>query len=83
MIENLDNNLPFSIVEGYKNLIRDEKTKAILNTNYNEYDNYKKMKKIKDEEISRINNLEDDLKNIKDDIDEIKFLLRNIANGSK
>jgi hypothetical protein len=23
------------------------------------------------------------LKNIKDDIDEIKFLLRNIANGSK
>lgn len=74
---------PFSMVEGYKNLIRDEKTKAILNTNYNEYENYKKMKEIKNEEISRINNLEDDLRNIKDDIDEIKFLLRNIANGSK
>jgi histidinol-phosphate/aromatic aminotransferase/cobyric acid decarboxylase-like protein len=82
-MENLHNNLPFSVVEGYKNLIRDEKTKAILNTNFNEYENYKKMKEIKHEEVSRINNLEDDLKNIKDDIDEIKFLLRNIANGSK
>jgi esterase/lipase len=83
MMENLHNNLPFSVVEGYKNLIRDEKTKAILNTNFNEYENYKKMKEIKNEEIGRINNLEDDLKNIKDDIDEIKLLLRTIANGSR
>lgn len=83
MMENLHNNLPFSVVEGYKNLIRDEKTKAILNTNFNEYENYKKMKEIKNEEIGRINNLEYDLKNIKDDIDEIKLLLRTIANGSK
>jgi esterase/lipase len=82
-MENLHSNLPFSIVEGYKNLIRDEKTKAILNTNLNEYENYKKMKEIKNEEVGRINNLEEDLNNIKNDIDEIKLLLRTIANGSK
>lgn len=82
-MENLQNNPPFSVVEGYKNLIRDEKTKAILNTNFNEYENYKKMRQIKGAEIARIDTLEQDLVDLKDDISEIKMLLRNIANGSK
>lgn len=81
-MENLQNTPPFSVVEGYKNLIRDEKTKAILNTNFNEYENYKKMRQIKGAEIKRIDNLEKDLVDLKDDINEIKMLLRNIANGS-
>ena len=82
-MENLQNTPPFSVVEGYKNLIRDEKTKAILNTNFNEYENYKKMRQIKGAEVKRIDNLEKDLGDLKDDINEIKMLLRNIASGSK
>lgn len=81
-MENLQNNPPFSIVEGYKNLIRDENTKAILNTNYNEYENYKKMKQIKGAEVKRIDDLEKDLGSIKNDINEIKMLLKGLANGS-
>ena len=82
-MENSQNKPPFSIVEGYKNLIRDEKTKAVLNTNLNDYENYKKMKTIKGAEIKRIDNLEKDLDTLKDDINEIKMLLRSIANGPK
>ncbi len=73
---------PFSKVEGYTNLIRDEQTKAVLNTNINEYKSYKDLKKIKEFENSRINNLENDMSNIKNDLSEIKSLLRNLANGS-
>lgn len=73
----------YSIVKGYNNLIRDEKTKAILNTNMNEYEKYKKMRVHKESENKKISNLEDDLNNIKNDIDEIKSLLREIINGSK
>lgn len=83
MNEHQMGNPPFSMVEGYTNLIRDERTKAILNTNMNDYENYKKVKKIKDEEVERIENLEKDLGTLKDDISEIKYLLRNLANGSK
>ena len=52
---------PFSKVEGYTNLIRDEQTKAVLNTNINEYKSYKDLKKIKELENCRINNLETDM----------------------
>lgn len=79
---NFPERLPFSRVDGYTNLIRDEQTKAVLNTNINEYKNYKELKKIKEAENARINNLENDLNNIKDDLSEIKNLLRNLSNGS-
>ena len=46
------------------------------------YENYKKSKKIKEAEVERIDNLEDDLKSLKDDLGEIKSLLRSIANGT-
>lgn len=69
-------------VEGHPGLIRDEKTKAILNTNMNEYEKYLKIKENKEHENNKIKNLENDMINIKNDIDEIKNLLRNLANGS-
>jgi hypothetical protein len=73
----------YSTVKGYNNLIRDEKTKAILNTNMTEYEKYKQLKLHKENENKKIYDLENDLSNIKNDIDEIKNLLRVIINGSK
>jgi len=70
-------------VEGHPNLVRDEKSKAILNTDMNEYENYMRLKKSKEFEIKRIENLESDMNSIKDNIEEIKNLLRNLSNGSK
>ena len=38
--------MKYSKIKGHENLIRDEKTKSIINTNINEYENYIKMRNI-------------------------------------
>ena len=68
----------YSKVEGHSNLIRDGATKAILNTNMNEYKNYMTTKKLKDSEIERVKKLENDVNEIKGDLSEIKNLLKGI-----
>ena len=68
-------------VEGHSNLIRDEQTNAILNNNSSEYDNYIKRRAQRKQGSDRIDNMEDDLKSLKDDINEIKTLLRALSNG--
>ena len=70
-------------VEGYSNLVRDQKTNSIVNTNMNEYQEYVSRRNNKNEEEQKIQNLEQDLANMKDDINEIKSLLRNLVNGSR
>ena len=70
-------------VEGHSNLVRDPNTNSIINTNMNEYEEYMRRKNSKNEENQKIQNIEEDLTNIKNDIDEIKSLLRSIANGSR
>jgi hypothetical protein len=69
-------------VEGHNDLIRDIKTNAIINTNMNEYENYKILKKIKEQEKQRMECLENDVSEMKNDLNEIKNLLRDLANGS-
>ena len=70
-------------VKGHDNLIRDPQTNSIINTNMTEYKEYVSRRDSKIEENQKIENLERDLNNIKGDLDEIKFLLRNLSNGSK
>jgi tetrahydromethanopterin S-methyltransferase subunit B len=70
----------YSKVEGNKNLVRDEQTKAILNTNKTEYDNYINVRNIKKSEVERMQQLESDVSNMRNDLDEIKDLLRSLAN---
>ena len=70
-------------VEGHSNLVRDEKTKAVLNTNMGDYDRYIKLKKIREDDNRKIEDLEDDISGIKNDLQEIKNLLGNLLNGSK
>jgi DNA-binding ferritin-like protein len=70
----------YSRVQGYDHLIRDETTKSIININVSEYENYMKMKTIKEKESQKIQKIEDDLDNLKSDINDIKNLLRKLAN---
>lgn len=70
----------YSKVEGNKNLVRDEQTRAILNTNKTEYDNYITLRNIKKSEVERMQQLESDVSNMKNDLNEIKDLLRSLAN---
>jgi hypothetical protein len=75
--------MDFIKVKGHDHLIRDPKTNSIINTNMSEYKEYLSRRDSKLEENQKIQNLEKDLDSIRDDLDEIKFLLRNLANGSK
>ena len=68
-------------VEGHDHLIRDENTNAILNTNSSEYNQYISIRAKRRQGTDRIDNMEDDLKSLKDDINEIKTLLRALSNG--
>lgn len=70
-------------VEGHSNLVRDEKTKAILNTNIGDYNHYNRMKKIKENENKKVETLENEMNSIKNDLQEIKTLLGDLLNGSK
>jgi hypothetical protein len=70
-------------VKGHDHLIRDPKTNSIINTNMSEYKEYLSRRDSKLEENQKIQNLEKDLDSIRNDLDEIKFLLRNLTNGSK
>ena len=68
-------------VEGHPNLIRDENSNAIVNTDSSEYTNYLSLRARKKHGGDRIDNMENDLKSLKDDINEIKTLLRALSNG--
>jgi len=68
-------------VEGHQHLIRDDNSNAILNTNLSEYDNYISLRAKRKQGSERIDNMENDLKSLKDDINEIKTLLRALSNG--
>ncbi len=69
------------IVEGHPHLTRDENTNAIINSNLKEYDKYLSLRAKKKQGSERIDNMENDLKSLKDDINEIKTLLKALSNG--
>ena len=68
-------------VEGHNNLIRDMNSNAIVNTSSSEYNNYISQRAKRKQGTNRIDNMENDLKDLKDDINEIKNLLRALSNG--
>ena len=61
-------------------LLRDPKTNSIINANKFQYNNYMKLKEQKEMEKKNYYNLEEDLLKVKNDIDEIKTLLRKLIN---
>lgn len=69
----------YSKVEGNANLVRDEQTSAIINRNLSDYEKYMNLKKSKEVETNRINKIEFEMQNIKNDLSEIKELLRSFV----
>jgi hypothetical protein len=67
-------------VEGHSNLIRDPKTNSIINTSMSDYQEYLNRKNIASKGNEKIESIEEDLANMKSDLDEIKFLLRSLIN---
>ena len=69
-------------VEGNKDLVRDPKTDSIINTNTNAYEQYVSERKKRKLEKEKSLNIEEDLANLKSEMNEIKSLLRELVNGN-
>lgn len=70
-------------VDGYNNFLRDPGTNSIINTNMTDYNQYIERKKLKENDNQKMQNLENDVANIKSDLGEIKSLLRSLINESR
>ena len=68
-------------VEGHVNLVRDEESGAILNTDNSQYNQYMALRSSKARKDKKIDAIESDLARLKDDINEIKSLLGKLVNG--
>ena len=69
-------------VEGNNDLVRDPKTDSIINTNENAYRQYISQRKKRKLEKEKSLNIEEDLANLKSEMNEIKSLLRELVNGN-
>jgi len=58
-------------------LLRDRKSNAIVNDSKYEYDKYMRLKRQKQDEMNRVNKIEDEVDAIKNDVNEIKNLLKS------
>ena len=68
-------------VEGHGELYRDSTTNSIVNRNTTDYNRYMSQKKTKNEEAEKVDTMEQDLTNLKNEINEIKSLLKELVNG--
>jgi hypothetical protein len=65
-------------VEGKRNLYRDSSSNSIVNTDSSAYNNYMQMKSKKMKEQNEVNCLKSEVDGIKDELNEIKFLLKEL-----
>lgn len=70
-------------MEGNRDLARDPSTNSIINVNKLEYEHYIAKRNAKKEKSKKVESIEEEVANMKDDINEIKFLLRELLNGNK
>jgi len=70
-------------VEGHADLARDPHTNSIINVNRLDYEQYVSRRATKEEKNQHIQTIEDEVANMKDDINEIKFLLKELLNESR
>ena len=68
-------------VEGHRELYRDSTTNSIVNRNTSDYNRYMSQKKSKNEEAEKVDIMEQDLTHLKNEINEIKSLLKDLVNG--
>ena len=75
--------MDFYELKGNKDLARDPETNAILNVNGLDYQQYLETRKVKSKKNQTVQNMEQELANVKSDINEIKSLLKELLNGSR
>tara|TARA_B100000029_G_C16703856_1_gene640523 strand:+ start:102 stop:320 length:219 start_codon:yes stop_codon:yes gene_type:complete len=69
-------------IKGHKDLARDPKTGSILNVNDHDYQHYVASREAKKAKREQSENMEQDLANLKSEMNEIKSLLKELVNGN-
>ena len=72
----------FIPVEGSNDLVRDNNTNQIINTNESEYQQYITRRQKRRSEKEKALTVEQDLANLKSELGEIKSLLKELVNGN-
>jgi len=75
--------MDFYELEGNKDLARDPQTNAIVNVNGLDYTQYISTRNVKSEKNQKLQTVEQDLANVRGELDEIKSLLKELLNGSR
>ena len=66
-------------VENENSLVREANTNAIINTNKSDYEKFLNLSKKKFQEKKEYDDLKSDVQSLKDDMSEIKSLLKSIV----
>ena len=66
-------------VEAQDNLVRDMSSNAIVNNNKSEYENFLRVSEQKYKEEREFEKLKTDVNSMKNDLDEIKSMLKSIV----
>ena len=69
-------------VEGNTDLVRDPNTDQIINTNQSAYQQYVTRRQKRKLEREKSLNVEEDIANLKNELGEIKSLLKEFVNGN-
>lgn len=73
--------MEFIKVKDNEHLIKNTKSNFIVNTNKSEYDEYIARRKLKQSEKQKVENIERDISTLRNEITEIKDMLRSLVNG--
>ena len=69
-------------VNGNRDLARDPDTNAIVNVNSLDYERYIAMRNAKNQKNKVVDNIEEDINDLRGEINEIKSLLKELVNGN-
>ena len=72
----------FIKVKDHQNLMRDPLSNGILNDNKSDYDEYVARRDAANKAKEKSSNMEEDLANLKGEINEIKSLLKELVHGN-
>ena len=75
-------NNEFVKVKDHQNLMRDPVSNAILNDNQSDYDEYVARREAANKAKEKSSNMEEDLANLKGEINDIKSLLKELVHGN-
>ena len=74
--------MDFIKVKDNEHLVRNSESNCIVNTNKAEYEEYLTRRKLKKSQKNKVDNLERDISTLRDEITEIKDMLRSLVNDN-